>query len=55
MDTNQYCVKHVEPIRQDKQGKLYCPKCQKEKPVCTPINFLSPADRIRIENYQNKK
>ena len=22
------------------------------KPVCTPIDFLSPADRIRIEVYR---
>lgn len=24
------------------------------KPICTPIDFLSPSDRVRIENYQNE-
>jgi len=24
------------------------------KPVCNPIDFLSPTDRVRIENYQRQ-
>jgi hypothetical protein len=27
-------------------------KVEKPKPVCTPIDFLNPADRQRIEVYQ---
>lgn len=25
-----------------------------EKPVCVPLDFLSPSDRVRIENYQRQ-
>lgn len=49
------CANHGTTISK-RNGKFYCVQCQhNKKPVCTPIDFLSPGDRVRIENYQASK
>ena len=40
-----------------RQANIYANKilCKGDKLICTPIDFLSPSDRVRIENYQVNK
>jgi len=49
------CGRTIDCDMNNKQISCQCGLSKQNaifRPICTPIDFLSPSDHIRIENYQ---